>query len=199
MKAKRKKAVKVAVLAVVLVLVICCLVGKCSNNRDHTQVPAIHTHTPTTTRIASPTAMCTSTPVVVATVRKEFETKPSQTPRPTQVPTVATREATVQTTREVPTATLAPRMLELVSLTSPIGAGSTAMMTVRAWSGASCTPSVIYKSGRSDADGLYTLVAKEDGLLSWTWVVGARTTPGVWKVNVACVGGTHAQWDFVVR
>ncbi len=46
--------------------------------------------------------------------------------------------------------------------------------------------SVIYKSGPSTAAGLGPKTAGGDGVVSWTWKVGTRTTTGTWPININC-------------
>ena len=67
--------------------------------------------------------------------------------------------------------------VKLVSLTARVRAGSNASLAVAVPSGTSCSIVVTYKSGPSSAAGLYAQRAS-GGRASWTWRVGARTTPG---------------------
>jgi len=48
-----------------------------------------------------------------------------------------------------------------------------------------CSITVYYKSGPSRAKGLYPK-RPVHGRVSWTWLVGTRTTPGRWPVFVSC-------------
>ncbi len=74
--------------------------------------------------------------------------------------------------------------LEIVSVTTPVPAGSNATLVVRTEAGAYCTITVIYKSGPSEAAGLSDKSADGSGKVSWSWKVGARTTPGTWEIVV---------------
>jgi len=74
--------------------------------------------------------------------------------------------------------------LEIVSVTSPVSPGQYATLKARAPPGAQCTIAVYYKSGRSQAQGLYPKQADSNGDVSWTWKVGTRTTPGSWRIVV---------------
>jgi len=76
--------------------------------------------------------------------------------------------------------------VKVLSLTSPVDAGSDATLVVTAPSGTTCSIMVTYKSGPSEAAGLYPQRAR-GGRIDWTWMVGTRTTPGRWPI------------DFVVR
>ena len=49
-----------------------------------------------------------------------------------------------------------------------------------------CTIEVDYKSGPSRAQGLYAKSSDGAGNVSWTWIVGTRTTPGQWPIHVTC-------------
>jgi hypothetical protein len=90
----------------------------------------------------------------------------------------------------------APGKVELVSVTSPISAGSEATLVVDAPSGAACSIVVTYKSGPSSAAGLYPQ-SVHSGRISWTWTVGTRTTPGRWPIDVSCgaAGSVHTSFD----
>ncbi len=77
--------------------------------------------------------------------------------------------------------------LAITSLTSPITAGTKATLVARTSPGASCTITVVYKSGPSSAAGLGPATAGANGDVSWTWTVGSRTTPGSWPVTVSCM------------
>lgn len=77
-----------------------------------------------------------------------------------------------------------------VHLTSPVSPGSDATLTVQTLPGAGCTITVHYKSGPSRAHGLVPKTADRQGLVSWTWRVGTRTTPGTWPIVVRCVLGS---------
>lgn len=76
--------------------------------------------------------------------------------------------------------------IEVVSLTSPISAGSNARLTIQTMPDAFCTISVIYKSGPSQAAGLGPQNANSSGQASWSWKVGSRTSSGTWRINVNC-------------
>jgi competence protein ComEC len=74
--------------------------------------------------------------------------------------------------------------LEIVSVTSPVNAGGNATLTAKTAPGADCTITVYYKSGPSSASGLEPQTADADGMVSWTWKVGSRTTHGTWRIVV---------------
>jgi hypothetical protein len=72
----------------------------------------------------------------------------------------------------------------VVSVTSPISHGANATLTAKTTPGAQCTITVNYKSGPSTASGLGAKTADNLGNVSWTWKVGANTTPGTWQIVV---------------
>lgn len=74
--------------------------------------------------------------------------------------------------------------LTIVSVTSPVGPGYNATLVAKTTPGARCTITVYYKSGPSEAAGLYPKDADANGTVSWTWKVGTRTTPGSWRIVV---------------
>jgi len=87
----------------------------------------------------------------------------------------------VQPTSEQPS----ELFINVVSLTSPIAAGGTAKLTINTLPGVACTITVYYKSGASQAAGLGPQTAGGDGNITWSWKVGSRTTPGIWRIVVS--------------
>ncbi|MBI3967781.1 MAG: hypothetical protein HY329_19245 [Chloroflexi bacterium] len=81
-----------------------------------------------------------------------------------------------------------PPVLEIASVTSPAYRGTDATLRARTVPGAPCSIVVEYKSGPSEAQGLYSKSADSAGWVSWTWRVGTRTTPGYWPITVTCAG-----------
>jgi hypothetical protein len=55
--------------------------------------------------------------------------------------------------------------------------------------GASCSITVNYASGPSGASGLEAKTASASGAVSWTWKVGANTTPGNYTIVVKATKG----------
>jgi hypothetical protein len=87
---------------------------------------------------------------------------------------------------------------QLVGLTSPIAHGAYATITVRTQPGINCSITVYYMSGASTAQELGPEVAGADGICSWTWKVGTRTTPGTWSI-VVTTGSVTNNYPFVVQ
>jgi len=82
-----------------------------------------------------------------------------------------------------------PLQVRLVALTSPVSPGADATLTVQTAPGAMCLITVRYKSGPSTARGLVPKPAGGRGIVTWTWRVGTRTTPGRWPISVTCSAG----------
>jgi len=110
--------------------------------------------------------------------------------------TINANKDPVITTPILPTATLAtitPSVsggLEIVSVTSPVSKGAYASLTAKTSPNASCSITVYYKSGPSEASGLGPKTADASGMVSWTWKVASRTTSGTWRIVVNCNGIT---------
>lgn len=77
----------------------------------------------------------------------------------------------------------------LVSITSPVNHGNPATIAIKTAPGAACRITVSYKSGPSRAKGLTPKTSNSQGMVTWTWLVGSRTTPGTWPVSVRCSAG----------
>ena len=88
--------------------------------------------------------------------------------------------------------------VRLRSVTSPVGAGSNATVTVLVSRPATCSITVNYRSGPSHAAGLYPKHSVA-GRVSWTWKVGTRTTPGRWTIDISCGSAGSLHTSFVTR
>jgi hypothetical protein len=95
--------------------------------------------------------------------------------------------------------TAASAKVRLVSVTSPARPGSYATLTASVSPVRRCSITVYYKSGPSVAQGLYPKRPSAQGRVSWTWMVGTRTTSGRWPIVVSCGGAGTLQASFVVR
>jgi hypothetical protein len=87
--------------------------------------------------------------------------------------------------------------VRLVSLISPVPAGSEATLIAAVPTGTPCSIVVTYKSGPSSAAGPYPKRASR-GRVAWTWMVGTRTTPGRWPIDVSCGAAGSLHTSFVV-
>ncbi len=80
--------------------------------------------------------------------------------------------------------------LQLISLTTPIAAGSKATLQARGVPGEAYEISVRYASGESEAQGLEPQTADAQGNLLWTFRVASRVAPGEYPVTVKGAGET---------
>ena len=94
--------------------------------------------------------------------------------------------------------TAASARVSLLTVTSPARPGSYATLKVSVSPARTCSIAVYYKSGRSVAQGLYPK-RPTAGKVSWTWMVGTRTTSGRWPIVVSCGAAGTLQTSFVVR
>ncbi len=81
--------------------------------------------------------------------------------------------------------------VKLISVKSPVSPGNAASITIKTAPSAECTITVTYKSGPSQAQGLDPKTADNEGIVSWAWIVGTRTTPGEWPIRVTCSAGSE--------
>jgi micrococcal nuclease len=78
-----------------------------------------------------------------------------------------------------------PYSIEVISLTSPVNAGSNATIVIQGKAGKEYSIEVYYKSGASTADGLENKTANSSGRVTWTWKVGSRTSAGSWEIVIS--------------
>jgi hypothetical protein len=88
--------------------------------------------------------------------------------------------------------------VRLISVTSPASPGSYATLRVSVSSSRTCSITVNYMSGPSHAQGLYSK-RPVSGRISWTWMVGTRTTPGRWGIVIFCGSAGTLRTSFVVQ
>jgi len=109
------------------------------------------------------------------------------TPKPTPTPTPApATPAPVQATQP-------PLVVSVTFVNAPLTArpGQRATLNVRTAPNTGCTIEVDYKSGASTAQGLGPKTSDGAGNVTWTWMVGTRTTPGQWSIYVTCGDATN--------
>jgi hypothetical protein len=92
--------------------------------------------------------------------------------------------------------TSAEAAVHLVSVTSRVGRGDTARLTVTVAPTARCTIAVIYDTVVSRAKGLGP---KRGGRITWSWRVGPATHPGRWPVVVDCGQSGKRRTSIVVH
>src|SRR3989304_1221212 len=146
---------------------------------------------------ATPTIAATSTPTLLLSVTSTVAHTPQRTATKLKSTAIAIRIVPTNTKLPTRVATNPPAAthaavpqpgagIQLIGLTSPISKGAYATITVQTTPGASCSITVIYKSGPSHAAGLDPKTTGGDGRVSWTWKVGTNTTPGTWSIVIAC-------------
>jgi hypothetical protein len=80
--------------------------------------------------------------------------------------------------------------IDIISVSTPIGPGNYANISVVTLPYALCEVTVTYASGVSEADGLGDKIANGSGYVSWTWMIEASTAAGSWPIVVtASLGG----------
>lgn len=116
----------------------------------------------------------------------------------TAISPVATVAATpTPTPVESPSPAPVQTVVTFVNAPLTVGRGSNATLQVKTAANTSCSIEVDYKSGPSTAAGLVAKNSDGAGNVSWTWKVGANTTPGAWPITVTCGAGS-AQTHFTV-
>src|SRR5262245_66321217 len=80
-------------------------------------------------------------------------------------------------------ATAAQAAVRKVSLTSPVQAGDTAVLTVNVSPKARCSIKVTYSGLVARTGGLTPRVG---GRITWRWRIAASTKPGRWPIVVTC-------------
>lgn len=86
----------------------------------------------------------------------------------------------------------------IISLTNPAYQGNNATIKIKGKPNTEYSIAVYYKSGASQADGLHKKTSNANGEVSWTWRVGARTSPGTYKITITG-GGESYQTTFTVK
>jgi micrococcal nuclease len=84
----------------------------------------------------------------------------------------------------------AQTVVTFVNAPLTVAHGSNATLQVKTAANTSCSIEVDYKSGPSTAAGLGAKNSDGAGNVSWTWKVGANTTPGSWPITVTCANGS---------
>jgi hypothetical protein len=91
-----------------------------------------------------------------------------------------------------------PSHLRIVSVTSPVRAGSSARLVAQVSPPQTCSITVRYASGISNARGLDP-VRSTHGQVSWSWIVASDTTPGRWPISVTCGSAGTRRATLVVQ
>lgn len=109
----------------------------------------------------------------------------SATTTATEDTTTTIAETTTTASAESTTTTAGAGLeLSIVEVTSPVPQGSLATVRAKTAPGADCSIVVMYKSGKSTAEGLEAKKADSAGNVSWTWKVGPNTSLGSHPISV---------------
>ncbi len=77
--------------------------------------------------------------------------------------------------------------IKVVTVTSPVRAGTQAALTIHTTPGAQCTPSVQSQTGTATVKVFPQKRAESNGMVTWSWLIPAGTPAGAWPVVVTCV------------
>jgi micrococcal nuclease len=121
---------------------------------------------------------------VILTVACGDNTPPATTQ--SQASPAASETASTSSTPATTVSTFPGTAIAFVNGPLTAGQGSNATLQVRTDPNTLCSIEVDYKSGPSTAAGLLPKTSDSAGNVSWTWKVGANTTPGSWPITVTC-------------
>jgi beta-lactamase superfamily II metal-dependent hydrolase len=88
--------------------------------------------------------------------------------------------------------------LTVVSYTETVAQGGTASITIQGKANTQYSITVTYKAGPSKASGLEAKTSGANGKVTWSWKVGAKTTPGSWPIDIKG-GGESVRVHFTVK
>lgn len=112
------------------------------------------------TPVKSPTPKPTATPTVVPTPTPTSSPKPTPTIKPTETPRPVTRSVGII----------------ILDYSDEVRRGSYAFIKIQGAPNTDYDCEVEYKTTMSSADGLGTKRSDENGIVSWRWKVGSRTS-----------------------
>jgi hypothetical protein len=112
---------------------------------------------------------------------------PAATDTPAPTATQPTATATQPAASPTVTGTVPPGTLNLISVTSPVKLGSDVTLVIQTAPATSCRLAYNNPNGTaSQAAGLGTKTAGNDGKVSWTWTISPNTSPGTGSAYVMC-------------
>lgn len=88
-------------------------------------------------------------------------------------------------TRAAPTPNT-PVGVSIEAIDSMVVVNTQASVSVRTTRGAACMIKVLYNKVPAHDSGLVPKTADDFGNVTWTWLVGADTPPGMWPVTITC-------------
>lgn len=173
------------------------ILGSCGNNGESATVAS--GPVATETQFIS-TESYTNIAIVSSTDTTMPETFPPTTEPPiieTTAPIVETTFPTVETT--VATEPIETKAAQITFITWPqtISRNQTGTVTIQGEPNTNYSITVRYKSGPSEADGLEDKTSNANGMVSWSWKVGPRTSAGTYSITVRG-GGVSQTVDYTI-
>ena len=138
------------------------------------------------------------TPSVTQSESSAFEFLPSGTKEASPSDTFDIAESTEAVTNDLSEQPIYDG-LTLVDLSTSVSAGSRAYVTVKGESDTVYSISVYYSSGKSSASGLESKMSDSDGLVSWSWSVGSRTSAGKYRIVISAKGESYTYYFEVTQ
>jgi hypothetical protein len=141
----------------------------------------------------------TNTPKPSNTLSPSKTQKPSNTPKSTNTPRPTDKPSATVTPKptktDTPTITLSPTLsaaYELVRISSSVSPGDDAYAVIRTLPGETCAISYITPIGTtSNAKGLESQQAGDNGLCLWSWKIGTSTKAGTGSIIITANGLTQ--------
>lgn len=156
---------------------------------------------------AEPTTEATTTKTTeetadTATTEATSETVVADTGKATSSETASPETTASETTASETTASETactvesrePTGISLDYLTTPIKINAKATIRIKGKPDTEYKISVFYSSAASTAKGLEAKISDGDGMVSWTWKVGARTKEGDFKIVISGGGETFTTY-----
>ena len=105
-----------------------------------------------------------------------------------------TASATTASATESTVESREPTGISLDYLTTPIKINAKATVRIKGKPDTEYKISVFYSSAASTAKGLEAKISDGDGMVSWTWKVGARTKEGEYRIVISGGGETFTTY-----
>lgn len=110
------------------------------------------------------------------------------------VSSAVTASATTASASESTVESREPTGISLDYLTTPIKINAKATVRIKGKPDTEYSISVFYSSAASTAKGLEAKISDGDGMVSWTWKVGARTKEGEYRIVISGGGETFTTY-----
>ena len=185
-------------LGIPILLSFLLLFASCNDASKSARTPSsLLDTTPRASATAEKTVKATNTPKPADTPKATSSPKPSATAKPDNTPAPPPQ----QPATSGPAATApAGLTVAIVSVTSPISAGGTAMLVANVPPGAACRLAYTTPAGNpSTANGLGAATADGSGSISWSWNISGATNPGTGKLSVTCAGTPAVGGTIVIQ